>query len=94
MVATPHCGACKPEKEREHGVGGVCPIRSARAAGVEPVRIPIDKGLFGWRVALICAEDAAAFAGIQTLAQLANPLLPPDTPLQRKELWFRPASAR
>ena len=36
-----------------------------------PIRIPIDKGLFGWRVALIRTEDSGAFAGIRSVEQLA-----------------------
>lgn len=35
-----------------------------------PVRIPIDRGLIGWRIFLIREQDRARFAAIQTLAQL------------------------
>lgn len=35
-----------------------------------PIRIPIDKGLLGWRVLLINKERAPGFAGIKTLEQL------------------------
>jgi hypothetical protein len=35
-----------------------------------PVKIPIDKGLLGYRVLLIHAEDQARFSGVQSLEQL------------------------
>lgn len=35
-----------------------------------PVRVPIDKGLLGYRVFLIHAEDQTRFAGVQSLEQL------------------------
>ena len=44
----------------------------AREADLLPVRIPIDKGLFGWRVAVIRAEDQGQFARIKTQAQLGS----------------------
>ena len=43
-----------------------------REAELLPVRIPIDKGLFGWRVAVIRAEDKDQFARIKTQTQLAS----------------------
>ncbi|MBY0573878.1 MAG: hypothetical protein K2P84_09375 [Undibacterium sp.] len=35
-----------------------------------PIRIPIDKGLLGWRVPLITAKNRLAFAGINSIEQL------------------------
>jgi len=35
-----------------------------------PIRIPIDKGILGWRLILIKERDRAKFAGVKTLAQL------------------------
>ena len=35
-----------------------------------PIRIPLDKGLLGWRIFLIRQRDRAQFAAIQTLQQL------------------------
>lgn len=35
-----------------------------------PVRIPIDRGLIGWRIFLIREQDRARFAAIRTLPQL------------------------
>ena len=35
-----------------------------------PVKIPVDKGLLGYRVFLIQAEDQPRFAGVQSLEQL------------------------
>ena len=44
----------------------------ARETDLLPVRIPIDKGLFGWRVPVIRAEDQDQFARIKTHAQLES----------------------
>ena len=44
----------------------------ARETDLLPVRIPIDKGLFGWRVAVIRDEDHDQFAKIKTREQLAS----------------------
>jgi len=41
-----------------------------REAEVLPIRIPIDKGLLGWRVLLINEKDRAKFASIRKLADL------------------------
>ncbi len=35
-----------------------------------PIRIPIDKGLLGWRIALVHKESLAKFATIQNLEQI------------------------
>ena len=35
-----------------------------------PVRVPIDKGILGWRLLLIRSDERSAFAAIHTLAQL------------------------
>jgi hypothetical protein len=29
----------------------------------------------------------------RTVLELVNPLLPPETPLQRKALWYRPSAS-
>lgn len=39
-----------------------------------PIRIPIDRGLLGWRLLLIRKGDEARFASIRTAAQLAQML--------------------
>lgn len=36
-----------------------------------PIRIPLDKGLSGWRLALIKRDDSEAFSAIQQLSDLA-----------------------
>lgn len=36
-----------------------------------PVRIPLDKGLSGWRLALIMQKDSARFAAVRQLGDLA-----------------------
>lgn len=41
-----------------------------RERHLRPVRIPIDFGLIGWRVLLIRRDDAARFAGIDSVAGL------------------------
>ena len=48
------------------------PTTLERERDLLPVRIPIDKGLFGWRVALIRSEDKGAFFGMRSLEQLAS----------------------
>jgi hypothetical protein len=37
---------------------------------LQPIKVPIDKGLLGYRVFLIRAEDAPRFAGVRTLDDL------------------------
>lgn len=39
-----------------------------------PIRIPIDRGLLGWRLLLIRKGDEARFAAVRTVAQLAQML--------------------
>jgi len=46
------------------------PTTVAMEAQLQPIRIPIDKGIFGWRLLLINGRDRAKFAKITTLAQL------------------------
>ncbi|MDP2715025.1 ABC transporter substrate-binding protein [Rheinheimera sp.] len=41
-----------------------------REENLLPVRIPIDRGLLGWRLLLIRQQDRAQFAGISTAEQL------------------------
>lgn len=48
------------------------PTTLERERDLLPVRIPIDKGLFGWRVALIRSEDLGAFSKMRSLEQLAS----------------------
>src|SRR5471032_1088175 len=40
-----------------------------REAGFPPIRIPIDRGLIGWRLLLILARDRALFAPVATAAR-------------------------
>lgn len=44
---------------------------SEREKKLLPIRIPIDRGLFGWRIFLIKAADQSLFDKIETPAQLA-----------------------
>ncbi|MES2257336.1 MAG: hypothetical protein V4724_02400 [Pseudomonadota bacterium] len=44
----------------------------AREAQLLPVRIPLDKGLFGWRIALIRQRDSAIFQNIEQVDALAR----------------------
>ena len=37
-----------------------------------PIRIPIDKGLLGWRIALVKADQKALMASVRNLADLAR----------------------
>jgi hypothetical protein len=56
-------------KKMESGLGVdvVWTMTSARREKrIRPIRIPIDKGLFGWRVPLIRQADVARFDGIHT----------------------------
>lgn len=41
-------------------------------SSLAPVRIPLDKGILGWRLFLINRRDEKAFAQVHTLAQLAH----------------------
>ncbi|MBV8667063.1 MAG: hypothetical protein JO269_11325 [Burkholderiaceae bacterium] len=54
--------------------GGVnvswAPATRAYEESMLAVRVPIDKGILGWRLFLIRAEDRAAFNNIRTLDQL------------------------
>jgi len=43
----------------------------AREQAILPLRVPLDRGLLGWRVALIRAEDQAQWLKPPTLAELA-----------------------
>jgi len=42
-----------------------------REAQLIPIRIPIDKGLLGWRLALVRASDAEIFREVRTLKDLS-----------------------
>ncbi|GAA5173447.1 hypothetical protein GCM10025771_00770 [Niveibacterium umoris] len=41
-----------------------------REAAYRPVRIPIDKGLFGWRIPLVRRDSLARFEAVRTLSDL------------------------
>lgn len=43
-----------------------------REAALLPVRIPLDKGMTGWRVALVRQADLGRFAAIEQLSDLAR----------------------
>ncbi len=45
---------------------------SAREEKLLPIRIPIDRGLFGWRLFLIQAKDQTLFSSLETAEQLAT----------------------
>jgi hypothetical protein len=57
-----------------HRTIDVAPIPSSadREARLLPVRIPINKGVLGWRLGLIRKGDAARFAKVDTLSQLKD----------------------
>lgn len=50
----------------------VAPIPSSaeREARLRPIRIPINRGVLGWRLGLVREGDAGRFAGIRSLADL------------------------
>ncbi|WP_143039949.1 transporter substrate-binding domain-containing protein [Rheinheimera pacifica] len=57
--------------ENGNGMDVVWTFASAeREQKLLPVRIPIDRGLLGWRLLLIRQQDAGRFAGITTAEQL------------------------
>lgn len=43
---------------------------SEREQLMRPIRLPIDRGLIGWRIALLRADDAHRFAGVRDLEGL------------------------
>ena len=43
-----------------------------REENLLPIRIPIDRGLFGWRIFLIKESDQALFSSLESSAQLAK----------------------
>jgi Bacterial extracellular solute-binding proteins, family 3 len=51
---------------------GWAPSTPQREQQLLPVRIPIDKGLSGWRVLLVRSADEARFASTQSLADLRD----------------------
>jgi ABC-type amino acid transport substrate-binding protein len=55
----------------------VAPMPSSpeREARLLPIRIPINKGLLGWRLGLIRKGDQGRFAGVDTLGDLKGVLL-------------------
>ncbi|WP_295995592.1 transporter substrate-binding domain-containing protein [Rugamonas sp.] len=58
--------------EQGQGIDVVWTVTSqAREDAFLPVRIPIDRGLIGWRLLLIRPEDRALFAPLATAAALA-----------------------
>lgn len=53
------------------GVDVVCYMTSAeREASLLPIRIPVDKGLIGWRLLLVRAENAATLGGVERIKSL------------------------
>ncbi|MDF3193642.1 hypothetical protein [Pseudomonas sp. 1928-m] len=60
------------EMQRPHGGLNTLVLDATQALeeSLRPVKIPVDKGLLGYRVFLIQAEDQPRFAGVQSLAQL------------------------
>lgn len=61
--------------ENNQGLDVVWTMTSAeREKSLLPIRIPLDKGMLGWRLLLIKASDAERFAKVRTLDQL-KPLL-------------------
>lgn len=65
-------GRAVRELERNTGAINVMWTMTSREreAALLPIRIPIDKGLFGWRVSLIKAERFDLFASVDSLAAL------------------------
>jgi len=49
-----------------------CLTTRAREERLLPVRIPLDKGMMGWRLPLIHREDAGRFRSVRRLADLAG----------------------
>lgn len=43
-----------------------------REAQLLPIRIPLDRGLLGWRIALVRERDQERWQGLRQLAELAN----------------------
>jgi len=66
-------GRTLKEVEQHHDVDVTWAMTSTeREQMLLPIRIPIFKGLFGWRIPLIRAHDAPKFARIRTLGELAD----------------------
>ena len=60
------------EMQRPHGALNALVLDATQALeqALQPVKIPVDKGLLGYRVFLIQAEDQPRFAAVQSLEQL------------------------
>ena len=43
-----------------------------RESQILPIRIPIDKGLFGWRIAFVLPDKVPALKAVKTLSDLAK----------------------
>ncbi len=59
-----------------------------REKQVLPIRIPIDKGFFGWRIAFVNGDNPSLLHGVKTIEDLAKfkagqGYLWPDTPILR-----------
>ena len=59
-----------------------------REKEILPIRIPIDKGFFGWRIAFVHSDNANLLRGVKTIEDLANFKAGqghfwPDTPILR-----------
>lgn len=54
-----------------HGIDVVCTATSReREAQFQPIRIPLDKGLLGWRLLLVERKRAVELSAVRTLADL------------------------
>lgn len=75
--------------ENDAGIDIVSTMTTAeREARLLPIRIPIDKGLIGWRLLLINKVDKVKFAGVRSLADLSELMAGqgsdwPDTAIMR-----------
>jgi len=59
------------ELAQGRGLDTIWTMTSAeREAELLPVRVPIDRGLLGWRLLLVRRNDLARFANVRSLAQL------------------------
>ncbi len=67
---------------------GPIPSSAEREERLLPIRIPVNKGILGWRLGLIRKHDEARFAGVNTLDDLKHVRLAqgqewPDTQILR-----------
>lgn len=70
-VALPQARALLSLGRQDGGLDVLWCLTSARReAAARPIRVPIDKGLVGWRLLLARPELAAKLAAVRTLAEL------------------------